>query len=72
MEVIMKKIISLVLCLCMGLGLIAGCAAEEETTYATVPSSAQSTTAATVPTEKTTESEKPVKITLSVTSSSFA
>ena len=61
----MKKIISLVLCLCMGMGLMAGCAADEETTYATVPSSAQPTTAAEAPTEKSTENEKPVKITLS-------
>ena len=61
----MKKIISLVLCLCMGMGLMAGCAADEETTYATVPSSAQPTTAAEAPSEKSTENEKPVKITLS-------
>ena len=61
----MKKIISLVLCLCIGMGLMTGCAADEETTYATVPSSAQPTTAAEAPTEKSTENEKPVKITLS-------
>ena len=61
----MKKIISLALCLCIGMGLMTGCAADEETTYATVPSSAQPTTAAEAPTEKSTENEKPVKITLS-------
>ncbi|MBQ7093969.1 MAG: hypothetical protein IJN84_05610, partial [Clostridia bacterium] len=58
----MKKIIALALCLCMGMGLFAGCAQKEEPTYATVPST---TATAEKPTEKPTEAQKPVKITLS-------